>query len=503
MRGILFALLLASAPAIAAEPPTATIKAADLQADAAILRRAYEALHPGLGRYNTSAQLDEHFRVLQTALDHEQSLSSAFLRFSEFTAKIKCGHSYPNFYNQRKAIVAAVFEPDGKDSGRERGSVPFHFRWIGQRMVITRNFSADARLTAGSEVLAIDGVSTADILQRLLPIARADGANDAKRVDYLQVQGLDRYEAFDIYYPLYYPSEKPAMTLTVRLPGSKSAIEMSVEKLSGSERRKLAGSAGKGDSKDAPAWTLDIDAQAGPRSVAVLKMPTWALYNSKWDWRAFLQKSFDDLTARNVANLVIDLRGNEGGLGVGNDILSHLVDSDLPLPAWQRRVRYRKAPDDLLPYLDTWDPSFKNWGEQAIDTGDGFYRLTRYDDSKEGDVIKPRAPHYRGRVWVLVGAGNSSATFEFAQHIQRHRLGTLVGQATGGNQRGINGGAFFFLRLPRSGIEIDLPLIGLFPAGDAPDAGLLPDLPVALSAESIASGIDAEMVAVQAAIRAP
>ena len=66
------------------------------------------------------------------------------------------------------------------------------------------------------------------------------------------------------------------------------------------------------------------------------------------------------------------------------------------------------------------------------------------------------APRYTGRVWVLVGADNSSATFEFAQVVQRNRLATLVGQPTGGNQRGINGGAFFFVRLPKSGIELDL-----------------------------------------------
>ena len=39
----------------------------------------------------------------------------------------------------------------------------------------------------------------------------------------------------------------------------------------------------------------------------------------------------------------------------------------------------------------------------------------------------------------------------------------MVGQVTGGNLRGINGGAFFFLNLPNSRLEIDLPLIGQFP----------------------------------------
>jgi C-terminal processing protease CtpA/Prc len=122
---------------------------------------------------------------------------------------------------------------------------------------------------------------------------------------------------------------------------------------------------------------------------------------------------------------------------------------------------------------------------------DGFYRLTRFDDDERGSVIKPALPTFKGRVWVLVGASNSSATFEFAQTVQQNHLGTLVGQPTGGNQRGINGGAFFFLRLPGSKIELDLPLIGTFPDGERPDAGLEPGIKVIPTVDDIASGRDA------------
>lgn len=73
---------------------------------------------------------------------------------------------------------------------------------------------------------------------------------------------------------------------------------------------------------------------------------------------------------------------------------------------------------------------------------------------------------------------------------QREHLGTLIGSATGGNQRGINGGAFFVVRLPRTGLEADLPLIGQFPPRAAPDAGLEPDLEVETTAQDIAAGRD-------------
>ncbi len=99
--------------------------------------------------------------------------------------------------------------------------------------------------------------------------------------------------------------------------------------------------------------------------------------------------------------------------------------------------------------------------------------MTRYDDAVGGTVIRPRAPHFAGQVDVLVDASNSSATFEFAELVQSHGLGSSSARPTGGNLRGINGGAFFFLRLPGSRIEIDVPLIGQFPRTAMPDRGLL------------------------------
>jgi C-terminal processing protease CtpA/Prc len=47
-------------------------------------------------------------------------------------------------------------------------------------------------------------------------------------------------------------------------------------------------------------------------------MPSWALYDSKWDWETFLDRGIDDLIDKRVPALILDLRGNEGGVDVGN-----------------------------------------------------------------------------------------------------------------------------------------------------------------------------------------
>jgi C-terminal processing protease CtpA/Prc len=93
-------------------------------------------------------------------------------------------------------------------------------------------------------------------------------------------------------------------------------------------------------------------------------------------------------------------------------------------------------------------------------------------------------------VLTLVDASNHSATLRFAALLQQHRLGTLVGQRTGGSQRGINGGAFFFMRLPASGLEVDLPLIGSFAPSGRPATGLTPDVTVPLAPGDLSDGRD-------------
>jgi hypothetical protein len=477
-----------SAPASQPES-AAVVLASDLQADVAILRQAYSALHPGLYRYSTPAQMETAFRALEREFRHDRSLGDAYLAFSVFAAKVKCGHTYANFYNQMKAVQEALFQA---------GRVPFHFRWLGMRMIVTKSFTSESRVQPGTEVLAINGTLVATILERLLTVARADGNNNAKRVAYMEVQGIDRFEAFDVYFPLFFPTTAPRMTLRLRGPTTSRPIDVSVQPLSFEARLSSIKDPGaiSGDG-DGPFFEFRLlDDQ-----LAYLRMPTWALYNTKWDWKAFLADSFRALAESGATDLVIDIRGNEGGNDVGDVIVSHLISAPVPRQAADRLVRYRKVPDELVPYLDTWDPSFLDWGSSAIETTGGFYRLRRDANDDIGSVITPASPAFHGRTWVLIGATNSSATFQFADVMQRNRLGKLVGQPTGGNQRGINGGAFFFLRLPHSGIELDLPLIGSFPKGSRPDAGLKPDVLVVPTVSDIAQGSDAEMDAVRNQIR--
>jgi hypothetical protein len=465
-----------------------TIQKDALQRDVATLEATYAALHPGLHRYLDAAQTDAMYAALRTRFAGPVRLDEAFLAYSAFAARIRCGHTYTNFFNQSETVQKALFQ---------HPRLPFLFRWIDGEMVVTRDLGSGVDLKPGTRIVALDGVRTRAVLDALMPHARADGGNDHKRIAYLQRIGGTRYEAFDIYYPLLYPA---AVSDTVRVrfiaPGTRRKQTATARKLPYTAEPPPMQTAAV--ASDSPlGWSLTY-----PRSdIAVMRMPDWAAYkHPDFDWQAYVDRAFEAFATRGVRELVVDLRGNEGGDNVGSALLSHMIDAPITPAIPSRSVRYRRVPDALRPSLSTWDQSFYDWGDAARGPENGFYRLIKYDTSEAGIAIAPRAPRFGGRMWVVVGPDNSSATFEFAQAVQLRKLGLLVGEPTGGNQRGINGGAFFFMSLPGSGIELDVPLIAQFPATPMPDAGLLPDLSAPDTAVSIAAGRDVALDAILARI---
>ena len=124
----------------------------------------------------------------------------------------------------------------------------------------------------------------------------------------------------------------------------------------------------------------------------------------------------------------------------------------------------------------------------------------QYRGKKDGNGqrLAPSDNHLTGRIFLLTSATNSSAAWQFAVVMKEHNLATLVGQETGGNQKGITAGALFFMRLPNTKIEVDVPLIGMDydEAVKRPDAGVAPDVYVKPNVMDVIRGVDTEMDAV-------
>ena len=100
----------------------------DVSGDIAILRDAYESLHPGLYRYATAREVGARFDALAQAWSRPQTRAEAYLSLSRFLGTVKCGHTYANFYNQSDAARVELFDA--------RRLLPFQFAWIDERIVV-------------------------------------------------------------------------------------------------------------------------------------------------------------------------------------------------------------------------------------------------------------------------------------------------------------------------------------------------------------------------------
>jgi Peptidase family S41 len=464
-----------TAAAIFAVPAAvrATSIAPKASGDIAIVREILTTLHPGLYRYQSPKGIEAGLKALDRVWKTSAGMDQRYLSLARFLSTIQCGHSYPNFFNQSDAVKRELFDRPTR--------LPFTFKWIGNEMVVLDGQSSG--LPRGSVVKTINDVRSADIFKTLLPLVRADGGNNAKRRALLSATGNDGLETFDVFHGLAYGEPaKGFHRLHYRAPGTNRDASIDTPVISLAQRRAQMRQKPAGDEPQWE-WTMRAD------GIAVLKMDGWAMFNSKWAWESWLNERLDSL--KGAKGLIVDIRENEGGNDCGDVILARLSGKDIMQPKARRLVRYQSVPDHLNRYLDTWDDGFRDWSKDVEPYNDRFFLQK---GAMANPVIPAKGPRIAVPMAVLTSPQNSSATFQFASLCKATRLGTLVGETTGGNQRGINGGAFFFARLPESGIEFDVPLVGYFPEGPLPpDAGIAPDIRVALTAADIASGQDRQL----------
>ncbi|MCQ8184642.1 S41 family peptidase [Parvularcula maris] len=440
---------------------------AERLSDVEVLRLAL-SIHPGVYRYAAPDEVERGLTNLEPVLGSDASLEQQYLQLTAFLATLRCGHTVVNPFNQSEKVRDLVY--------RRPTRLPFLFKWLGSEMVVT-DAAEEASMTPGTVVLSIDGVPAGAMLERLVRYVGADGGNDGKRRAALEVQGRAPFETFDILQGLLYPPENGAFDLRVRgTDGSERALRAPAI----SAEQRLAILPPEPENGEA-VWTCDEDRNG----IGTLTMPNWALFNTSWDWRGWLSEKLD--RALRLRGMVVDIRGVGGGLSCGDPILRRLMDEDIVLDDYRSLVRFQRSPQALDPYIFAPWNGFKRLGRGAPPIDDGFYDLSAKGKPR---TITPVAPRLTIPTAVLVDAMNSSATFTFARHIKAHGLARLFGSETGGNLKGINAGAVFFVTLPDSGLTIDLPLIGQYPVSPQADRGVLPDSAVYETAADIAEGKD-------------
>jgi hypothetical protein len=449
----------AAVAAIAGEllPPETTRK------DLSLLVESLQRFHPGLYRYQTRAEFEARVAALRAWFAEPRSRSDTYLALARFSAAIRCSHTYLNFWNQSRGTKQWLL------TGADKLPVAFVLderdRWV-----VLRSAVPNGAIVAGDTIVAINDRPTPEVIAELLPAVRGDGDNDGKRRSLLELTDRKIHETMDALLPRVMPPIDGHYRLAVRRGAGHATVSardtiIEVATITAETRRASATPL----LVARPSAGLRIDGTVGVLHVDGFEFDD--------DWERFLRRSFEQLREARATALIVDLRENEGGSDDGAlALLRYLIRAPLPFPPVRHVVAYQTVPDSLRPFLNTWDDSFYDRRGSTRALPDGRFALRR--ESGWPRSVQPMAKPFAGRILVLTGPVNSSASHTLVRVLKGAPGVTMVGAPTGGSLRASTGGNLFFLRLPGSGLEADVPLIGYEWGADQPSGGVEPDVRV-------------------------
>lgn len=459
--------------------PPGSYSVPQLQADLAFLHRALEEVHPGLYVCTPKDSLDHAFAHTAAQLTHPLDEAAFWRLLQPLVAQVHCGHT--------RVQYSAAYRTWARQ--QPHFYFPFTITVLRNRLFVSENQSADPSLRPGTEVVAIEGHPTSEVLPRLRQLISADGYGTNFQDQELAAGFFD-----DDYAALY--EAKPAYRLTVR---DSTGL---VRELTPRPRPVPPAPASPPPAAPLPA------AEAAARRLARLhtvrypaSLPATALlrlrsFDYEEDYRAFHAATFTELAQQRIKRLVIDLRGNPGGNNaLAVDLLKYLVRSSFVLT---KSARARVVL-----------PSFMS----AVAGSSAHFDTTQVKRLADGTLTQasatlgPQQPYrqhrFRGQLVLLVDGGTFSAASNFAASLRAQRRVLIVGQETGGTEAGLNGGVISRVELPHTHLMLQLPHFRLLTACAAPQVGrgVRPDVEIVPTPQQVASHTDAILSQLPALLR--
>ncbi|MCC2618291.1 hypothetical protein LJ739_18690 [Aestuariibacter halophilus] len=266
---------------------------------------------------------------------------------------------------------------------------------------VRADYSDNPKIAIGAELIAINGVPIADILQQIYPLISAERT-------YFKNAKLEVY-TFPRYY-WYAFGRQDNFTVSVRTENGLQSHQLTaIPVIDGFEAKKDE------------ILRAQQELTFYPRA-AYLNPGHFS--GKLAQYQQFVDQAFQQINAAQVDNLIIDLRNNSGGDDAFSDYLvAYLADKPFK---WHAEFHLRSS---ALLKRDT---------EQKRDLTNPYWRsiMTHEDGARYAFEFEPYTPvpeqqRYTGNVYVLVNRQSHSQASVTAAQIQDHGWGVVVGEETG------------------------------------------------------------------------
>lgn len=470
---ILLCLLASCAASKQSVLPNQKIPPAQLQEDYQIFRGILEHYHPGIYWFTSKQKLDHCFEEGFSKLNDSMT-EPQFKNILQYVSNtIQCGHTSVQSSRKYNRYI---------DSARLK-LFPLSLKvWPDSMAVVASLNRKDSVLRRGTVIRSINGMTTRNFTDTFFHYLVTDGNSINGKYMALSSRGtfgtlyrnvLTLPDTFTVTYAdklgndqqIKIPVYDPKKDTTLQRPARSTPA-------STNQPREIVLN---------NARNLQIDTSL---SSAYMTLNTFAKGNKI---RPFFTESFRVLKENSIQNLIIDVRSNGGGdAGLSTLLTQYLIKQKFKL-ADSLYTPHRSGPYNryikkyLLYRIGMWFITHKK--------KDGNYHFGFF----ERHYFKPRVKnHFDGTIYIIIGGNSFSATTIFARSLQHQENVLLVGEETGGGSYGNNAWMIPDVVLPNTGIRFRLPLFRLVmdAAAVAAGRGVIPDIEVVPTAETIRKGID-------------
>lgn len=456
----------------------------ELRSDFDILRDVLEKFHPSLYAYTPKRTIDLAFDRYRNAIsDSMTEQQFAFHIVSPVITQIRCGHTTISLSKQYLHYFRNIRLP----------SFPLYLKTWKDTMIVTRNLHRnDSLLKKGTQITSVNGMTVEQIKNILFRFLPTDGFAD--NINYIRLSN-----AFPYYHRNILGLEKDYLVGYIDSSGHEHIIKVPCffpEPDTALTNPSIKMKKGKTEStaKSLNKLSLKLDTA---NACATMNIPS---FDKPQLMKTFYRRSFKSIKSKNIQSLVIDVRNNGGG-NVDNQVQLTRYLTPHPFRVTDTAAAIRR---NFNGYRKVFSNDFGNGLVMRFLTSrkpDGKYHLRYW----ENHVFHPKkSKFFTGQIYVITGGPTFSAASLFCNTLKGQHNVALIGEETGGGQYSNNGLLIPHVTLPNSKTRIRVPLFRMVPDKNARNSGkgVMPDIPVYPTAESVRKGSDSKLEMVMALIKA-
>lgn len=435
-----------------------------LKSDVDYIHNKFTKLHPNLYTYISKKDLDFKFDSIKETITEPLTRKEFYFKISPIVASIKQGHASVELpfkklpEKQRKIIKSTKLVTPISN---------FDVEFFDEKLFITKNKSVDSTIQVGTEIIWIDSVKPFSVVEKYYHTFASDGYNTTYKKSIFNENILDYYFVEKGY--------KDSVQVLLAYKGD------TISKLIKREIQKESKTKNKNINKLSKSCELSFVGKDS--SIAMLRISEFK--------EIFYEKYFKKIDSVCATKLILDLRGNPGGMLIsGKRLFSYLIDTTYyffhPNELISRtsilhtnRFSQKKLIGKLF-HIAFLPIKIIKFGVQILSIkkiDNRFFYTSFLNDSK---VQPDKKYSFKYKIYVITDGGSFSTTCILSSNLKGYKLATFVGEETGGDYNGTCAGYIPQFTLPHSKLKVHFGLMYVRPTcfTDIKGRGIMPDVEI-------------------------